>query len=79
MQQLWYGIICCYWGQIFDLEFNECLQPFGQGRRQEAEGTYVDVMVYTRMECLLPCLAHDGSKPTDSFVTKNKIGVRDAQ
>jgi len=34
------------------------LQPFGQGRRQEAEGSYVDVTVYTRMECLLPCLAH---------------------
>jgi len=23
------------------------------------------------MECFLPGLAHDGSKPTDSFVTKN--------
>jgi len=44
-----------------------------EGRRQEAEGSYVDVTVYTRMECLLPCLAYDGSKPTDSFVTKNKI------
>jgi len=41
--------------------------------RQKAggRGQKVDVTVYTRMECLLPGLAHNGSKPTDSFVTKN--------
>ncbi len=49
------------------------LQPFGQGRRQEAAMLKVDVTVYTRIECLLPYLAHNGSKPTDLFVTKNKI------
>jgi len=53
-------------------------KPFGQGRRQEAEGTYVDVTVYTRMKCLLPCLAHNGSKKADLSGTEKNL-LRDAQ
>ena len=67
--------------QVGEKNLVDCvLQPSGQGRRQEAEGTYVNVMDYTengKHSC--PALPITGQSPRIYSSQKICGGVRDAQ